>query len=107
MCSTVSQMWWCACRDLLERAWSLFLKHGLASEANTSWPSAVEPALQVRLNIMCILLSQSPAQLTNCCCMALLGIRKQLRPQSETYCDALHLLFQVTLLSSGVLRCRS
>ena len=36
----------CGCRDLLERAWTLFLKHGLVGDAAAAWPAVVAPALQ-------------------------------------------------------------
>ncbi len=40
-----------AARDLLERAWALCLKHGVATDAAAAWDATVAPALQVILAV--------------------------------------------------------
>lgn len=46
-----------AARDLLERAWALCLKHGVATDAAAAWDATVAPALQV---IQAVCLGRNP-----------------------------------------------
>ncbi len=48
-----------AARDLLERAWALCLKHGVATDAAAAWDATVAPALQV-IQAVCLGTNPNP-----------------------------------------------
>ena len=57
-----------AARDLLERAWTLFVRHGLAAEPAAVWTVTVAPALQVTALSFHIVPMPCFATLP-CCCL--------------------------------------